>query len=67
MSAMAECAQPDIAKVIFDASPVPGMIMLPLLFYHPLQLIVCSLLARRDTGRRQGSYSRCRLPFRTKT
>jgi len=40
-----------IAKVIFGASPTLGVIMLPLLFYHPLQLIVCSLLARRYAAR----------------
>jgi solute carrier family 10 (sodium/bile acid cotransporter), member 7 len=40
-----------IAKVIFGASPALGVIMLPLLFYHPLQLIVCSLLARRYASR----------------
>jgi sodium/bile acid cotransporter 7 len=36
-----------IAKVIFGTSPALGMIMLPLLLYHPLQLIVCNVLARR--------------------
>lgn len=40
-----------IAKVIFGASPTLGAIMLPLLFYHPLQLIVCSFLARRYAAR----------------
>jgi sodium/bile acid cotransporter 7 len=36
-----------IAKILFGASPSLGMIMLPLMLYHQLQLIVCSALARR--------------------
>jgi sodium/bile acid cotransporter 7 len=40
-----------IAKVIFGNSPALGMIMLPLLLYHPLQLMVCSVLARRYEAR----------------
>lgn len=39
------------AKVISGTSPALGMIMLPLLLYHPLQLIVCSALARRYAAR----------------
>lgn len=40
-----------IAKVIFAASPALGVIMLPLLVYHPLQLILCSVIARRYAAR----------------
>lgn len=40
-----------IAKVIFGASPALGMILLPLMMYHQLQLIVCSSLAKRYAGR----------------
>lgn len=36
-----------IAKIIFGASPALGMIMLPLMLYHQLQLIVCGVMARR--------------------
>ena len=36
-----------IAQIIFGSSPVLGMIMLPLLLYHQLQLLVSSMLARR--------------------
>lgn len=40
-----------IAKVLFGASPALGAILLPLMLYHPLQLIVCSALARRYAAR----------------
>lgn len=36
-----------IAKIIFGSSPILGAILLPLMIYHPLQLVVCSALARR--------------------
>jgi sodium/bile acid cotransporter 7 len=36
-----------MAKLIFGASPALGMIVLPLILYHQLQLFVCSFLARR--------------------
>jgi sodium/bile acid cotransporter 7 len=36
-----------IARIVFGAGPELGMIMLPLLLYHPAQLIVCSILAKR--------------------
>jgi solute carrier family 10 (sodium/bile acid cotransporter), member 7 len=36
-----------IASVLFAANPNLGMLMLPLILYHQLQLIVCSMLARR--------------------
>ncbi len=34
-----------MAKVIFGAAPGLGLILLPIMFYHPLQLIVCGALA----------------------
>lgn len=40
-----------IAKVLFGASPALGAILLPLMLYHPLQLIACSALARRYAAR----------------
>lgn len=40
-----------IARIMFGASPALGMIMLPLLLYHPIQLIVCSILAKRFAAR----------------
>lgn len=36
-----------IAAVLFAGNPAMGMIMLPIMLYHQLQLIVCSVLARR--------------------
>lgn len=36
-----------IAKVLFGATPEMGMLLLPLMLYHQLQLIVCSVLAKR--------------------
>ena len=34
-----------MAKVIFGSTPGLGLILLPIMFYHPLQLIVCGMLA----------------------
>ncbi len=36
-----------MAKIIFGAHPGLGLILLPVLLYHPLQLIVCGVLASR--------------------
>lgn len=36
-----------IAKILFAGNPAIGLIMLPLLFYHQIQLVVCAALARR--------------------
>lgn len=36
-----------LAKAIFGAHPGLGLILLPILLYHPLQLIVCGVLADR--------------------
>lgn len=36
-----------LAKAIFGSHPGLGLILLPVLLYHPLQLIVCGLLADR--------------------
>ncbi len=40
-----------MAKLIFGAHPGLGLILLPIMIYHPLQLIVCGVLAQR-WGRR---------------
>jgi len=40
-----------MAKILFGAHPALAMIMLPLLMYHQLQLIVCSVLSRRYAAR----------------
>ena len=36
-----------MAKLIFGAHPGLGLILLPIMIYHPLQLIVCGVLAER--------------------
>lgn len=36
-----------MAKLIFGAHPGIGLILLPIMIYHPLQLVVCGLLAQR--------------------
>jgi solute carrier family 10 (sodium/bile acid cotransporter), member 7 len=36
-----------MAKLIFGAHPGMGLILLPIMIYHPLQLIVCGVLAQR--------------------
>ena len=43
-----------IANVLFSASPALGVILLPLMLYHPLQLIAGSALARRYAARAPG-------------
>ena len=40
-----------IAKVLFAGSPALGMIVLPIMVYHQLQLFLCTLLARRYAAR----------------
>lgn len=40
-----------IAKVIFGATPALSMVLVPLLLYHQLQLVVCSVIARRYADR----------------
>jgi sodium/bile acid cotransporter 7 len=40
-----------IAQVLFGNAPALGLLMLPLLMYHQLQLVVCGILARRYAQR----------------
>lgn len=40
-----------MAKVIFGTSPALGLILLPLMFYHQAQLMVCAALAARYARR----------------
>jgi sodium/bile acid cotransporter 7 len=40
-----------MAKLLFGAHPGIGLIVLPIMFYHQLQLIVCSVLAERYATR----------------
>ncbi len=40
-----------MAKVIFGADPNLGMILLPIMLYHPIQIFYCALLANRYARR----------------
>ncbi|SMC27464.1 solute carrier family 10 (sodium/bile acid cotransporter), member 7 [Andreprevotia lacus DSM 23236] len=40
-----------MAKLLFAGHPGLGLIVLPVMFYHQLQLLVCSVLARRYAER----------------
>ena len=42
-----------MAKVLFGAMPGLGLIVLPIMFYHQLQLMVCTTLATRYAGRQE--------------
>lgn len=41
-----------MAKLIFGGAPQIGLIVLPIMFYHQLQLIVCTILANRYAARK---------------
>jgi sodium/bile acid cotransporter 7 len=45
-----------MAQVIFRGYPGLGLVLLPLLIYHPLQLVVCGWFAGR-WGRRAAARS----------
>jgi len=40
-----------MAKLLFGAHPALGVIVLPIIFYHQIQLFVCSILAQRYAAR----------------
>ena len=42
-----------MAKLLFGASPSIGLVLLPIMFYHQIQLIICSMLANRYARRPQ--------------
>lgn len=42
-----------MAQLIFGANPALGVIVLPIMFYHPIQLFVCSVLADRYAQRQR--------------
>lgn len=42
-----------MAALIFGNNPGLGLILLPIMIYHPLQLIVCSILAERYASRQR--------------
>lgn len=41
-----------MAKLLFGAHPSLGLILLPIMFYHQLQLFVCAMLANRYARRK---------------
>lgn len=41
-----------MAKLIFGATPQIGIVVLPIMFYHQLQLLVCTILANRYASRK---------------
>jgi sodium/bile acid cotransporter 7 len=41
-----------MAQLIFGADPALGLILTPILVYHPLQLVVCGVLAGRFAARK---------------
>jgi sodium/bile acid cotransporter 7 len=43
-----------MARLLFGAHPGLGLIVLPLMFYHQLQLLVCAVLAERYAARDGG-------------
>jgi sodium/bile acid cotransporter 7 len=44
-----------MAKVLFGTLPGLALIVLPIMFYHQLQLMVCTTLATRYAGRRSST------------
>jgi solute carrier family 10 (sodium/bile acid cotransporter), member 7 len=42
-----------MAKLIFGAHPGIGLILLPIMIYHPLQLVICGVLAQRWAKQRE--------------
>ena len=42
-----------MAALIFGANPGLGLILLPIMIYHPLQLIVCSVMAENYASRQR--------------
>lgn len=44
-----------MAALIFGAHPGLGLILLPIMIYHPLQLIVCSIMAEAYSNKRDAT------------
>ena len=47
-----------MARLLFAGNPALGVVVLPIMFYHQLQLFVCSMMARRYAARFQGAPAR---------
>ncbi|MEG5265305.1 bile acid:sodium symporter family protein [Pseudomonas sp. JDS28PS106] len=50
-----------MAALIFGANPGLGMILLPIMIYHPMQLIVCSIIAENYANRHKQQLSEAAL------
>ncbi|MFD2643679.1 bile acid:sodium symporter family protein [Pseudomonas japonica] len=50
-----------MAALIFGAHPGLGLILLPIMIYHPLQLIVCSIMAESYSSQRDSASDDSRL------
>lgn len=44
-----------MAKVIFGTDPTLGMILLPIMLYHPIQIFYCAILANRYARQSEGA------------
>lgn len=49
-----------MARLIFGAHPGIGMILLPIMIYHPLQLVLCSVLAQRWASQSDDAHGHAR-------
>jgi sodium/bile acid cotransporter 7 len=50
-----------MAALIFGANPGLGLILLPIMIYHPMQLVVCSLMAENYANRHRQQLSQAAL------
>jgi len=51
-----------MARLIFGAHPGIGVILLPIMIYHPLQLVLCSVLAQRWASQSDDDHGHTRSP-----
>lgn len=49
-----------MARLIFGADPGIGLILLPIMIYHPLQLVICGVLAQRWAHRTEDDHGHSR-------
>jgi solute carrier family 10 (sodium/bile acid cotransporter), member 7 len=47
-----------LAQLIFGAKANLGLILLPIMFYHPFQLFVCGLLAKSFANIKEANLAR---------
>jgi sodium/bile acid cotransporter 7 len=51
-----------MARLIFGAHPGIGLILLPIMIYHPLQLVICGVLAQRWVTQPEDTHGHARRP-----